>query len=197
LAVVVLGAAVGAFFWIDGPVKENWFLSALKSKIETLPAAQDDTKQIIITLLAGQQRDRQMLMQDLSELAARVDHIERALDKLKTANAETASSSNKDSAGAEARSPTAEPKPPLSEERPVRRGDSRASAPDNQAAAKQPDGGPSVTGSLPVEPGAMQNPSSRAELDARKPPLGCTQFRSYDPVSGTYTTLEGRRRPCR
>ena len=28
-------------------------------------------------------------------------------------------------------------------------------------------------------------------------PRGCTQFRSYDPQSGSYVTLDGRRRPCR
>jgi BA14K-like protein len=186
LAVIVLGAVVGAFLWTTNPAKDDWLVSALKSKVETSAAPQDETKQIIIALLSGQQRDRQLFMQELSALAARLDSLERALGKPRTAGAEMAAPSNKDSGGAETKPPTAE--------------ESRTLTPETAAAARQSDGGPSVTGSVPGEPSTNQVPPRRAELDPRKPtigPLGCTQFRSFDPVSGTYTTLEGRRRPCR
>ena len=44
-------------------------------------------------------------------------------------------------------------------------------------------------------------PEQKASKQTESVPLigppGCMQFRSFDPASGTYTTLNGRRRPCR
>jgi len=40
----------------------------------------------------------------------------------------------------------------------------------------------------------------RAEQEPHEPPVGrpsCTRFRSYEPVSGTYRTYDGRRLSCR
>ena len=129
-------------------------------------------------------------MAQLGALAAQLDNLARTLDDLKAARAEIAGPSNKESVGAE--------------EKPVRTEENRTSTPENPAAAKQSDGVPPATSSPLIEPvprvGAIPVPPKRAELDSRKPtigPPGCTQFRSFDPVSGTYTTLEGQRRQCR
>jgi hypothetical protein len=46
---------------------------------------------------------------------------------------------------------------------------------------------------------AKNAPSKRVEhepQDRQKPPPGCTNFRSYDPASGTYINYEGQRRRC-
>jgi hypothetical protein len=94
------------------------------------------------------------------------------------------------------------------EEEPVRTEKTRASMLEKPAAvqehtdAKQLDGLPPGNGNPIVEPldrvGTVSIPK-RAEVDPGKPtgPPGCTQFRSFDPVSGTYTTFDGRRRQCR
>lgn len=203
LLVVVSAGLVGAFVWANNPAKEYWSLLTLQSKQATPPAPQDETKQDIAALLSGEQAERKVLMEQLSALAARVDNLVTALDSLKTARAEIAGP-NKESVGAEEKPPAAETKPPAPEEEPVRGEQSHTSTLESPAAAKQSDGAPRATDSPLVEPvgraGATPVPPRRAELDPRKPtvgPRGCTQFRSFDPVSGTYTTLEGRRRPCR
>ena len=204
LLVIVLGGIVGAFFWRDNPVKDYWFLYTLQSKHETSPAPEDQTKQAIATLLSGEQAERKILTEQLSALAARVDNLATALDNLKTARAEIAGPSNKVSVGAEEKPPIAETKPSAPEEKPVRREENPTSALESPAAAKQSNGVPPATDSPLIEPvdrvGAIPVPPRRAELDPRKStigPSGCTQFRSFDPVSGTYTTLDGRRRQCR
>ncbi len=201
--VVVLGGIVGAFFWANKPAKEYWsLLSTLQPKHETSQAPQDD-KQSIATLLSGEQADRKILMEQLSVLTARLDNLATALDNLKTARAEIVAPSNKESVGAEEK-PPAETKPSAPEEKPVRREENHTSVLESPAAAKQSGGVPSATDSPHIESvdrvGAIPVPPRRAELDPRKlaiGPAGCTQFRSFDPVSGTYTTLDGRRRQCR
>jgi BA14K-like protein len=197
LLVVVLGVIAGAFFWANNPAKEYW--STLQSKHETSPAPQDETKQAIATLLSGEQAERRILLEQLSALAARVDNLVTALDNLKTARVEIAEPSNKESVGAEEEPPT---KPIAPEEKPIHREESRTST-LSTAAATQSDGVPPATHSPLIETidrvGAIPVPPRRA-VDPRKPtigPAGCTQFRSFDPVSGTYTTLDGRRRQCR
>lgn len=202
LLVILLGGIVGAFFWAKNPAKEYWSLSTLRSKHETSPAPQDETKQAIVTLLSGEQAERKVLVERLSALAARVDNLVTALDNLKTARAEFVASSNKESVGAEGK-PAAETKPSAPEEKPARGEENRNSKLESPAAAKQSDGRPPATDSPLIEPvdrvGSILVPPRRAELDPRKPtigPPGCTQFRSFDPVSETYTTFEGHRRQC-
>ncbi|MGC2318801.1 MAG: BA14K family protein [Bradyrhizobium sp.] len=210
LLVIVLGVIVGAFFWANNPAKEYWSLSILQSKHETSPAPQDDTRQAIATLLSGEQAERKIWVEQLGVLAARVDNLvtalnnlETALDNLKTARAEIAGPSNKGSIGAEEKPPTAVTKPSAPEEKPVPKVESRTSTLESPP-AKQSDRVPPATNRLPIEPvdrvGAIPVPPRRAELDPHKPtigPSGCAQFRSFNPVSGTYVTLDGRRRQCR
>ena len=206
-----LGVIAGAFFWANNPAKEYFSLSNLQSKHETSPAPQDETKQAIATLLSGEQAERKILVEQLRALAARVDNLVTALnslvtalDNLKTARAEIAGPSNKESIGAEEKPPTAVTKPSAPEEKPVPREESRTSTLESPAAAKQSDRVRPATNRPPIEPvdrvGAIPVPPRRAELDPHKPtigPSGCAQFRSFNPVSGTYVTLDGRRRQCR
>jgi hypothetical protein len=200
LLVVVLGGIVAAF-WANSPVKEYWsLLPTLQSKRETSPASQDEAKQAIATLLSGEQAERKILMEQLGALAARLDSLATALDNLKTSRGEIAEPSNK--VGAEERPPAAETKPSAPEEKPVRGEENRTPTLESPAAAKRSEGVPPATDSSETvdRVGAIAVPPRRAELDPRKltiGPPGCTQFRSFDPASGTYTTLEGRRRQCR
>jgi len=204
LLVILIGGLVGAFFWANNPAKTYWSLSNLQSKHEPSPAPQDETKQAIAALLSGEQAERKILMEQLSGLGARLDNLATALENLKISRAEIVGPSSKESIGAEEKPPAAETTPAAPEEKSVRKDENPTSTLENPAAAKQLDGAPSVTESPPIEPadrvGAIPVPARRAELDQRKPtigPAGCTQFRSFDPVSGTYTTLDGRRRQCR
>jgi BA14K-like protein len=195
-----LGSIIGAFFWANNPAKEYWSLSTLRSKHEASSAPQDETEQAIAALLSGEQAERKILMEQLSGLGARVDDLARALDNLKT----IAGPSNKESIGAEEKPQTAETTPSAPEEKLIRKDENLTSTLESPPAAKQPDSAPTSTDSQLGEPvdriGAIPAPARRAELDQRKRtigPAGCTQFRSFDPISGTYTTLDGRRRQCR
>jgi len=199
LLVIVLGGIVGAFFWRDNPAKVR-LLHTSQSKHEAPPAPEDPTKQARATL-SGEQADRKILTEQLSALAARVDHLATAQYNLKTALAEIAGPPK--SVGVEEKPPVAETKPSAPEEKPVRRDQNLTSALESPAAARQSNGVPPATTKPLSEPdrvGAIAVPPRPAELDPRKfaiGPSGCTHFRSFDPVSGTYTTLDGRRRECR
>jgi hypothetical protein len=204
LLAVGLAGVVGTFFWANNPAKEYWSFPSLRSKQETSPTAQDEMKQAIAALLSREQGERKILMEQLSGLAARVDNLARAVDNLRTTHAEIAGPSNKGSVGAEEKPPVVETAPSAPEEKPVRKDENRASTLESPTGPRQSDGVPSATDSLHIEAvdrvGAIPVSPRRGELDPRKPtigPAGCTQFRSFDPVSGTYTTLEGRRRQCR
>ena len=199
LPVIVFGAAAGALVWANSPAVEKYW-SLLQSKRETSPAPQDDIKQAIATLLSGEQAERKMLTEQVGALAARVGDLERTTDILKKASAEPPAPLNTGSVGAEEKFPNAEAAPSTPEEKPVRVEANRTSTPDTPAEAKQVDAHPPASSDPLSEPADRVGAISprRAELDPRKPmPRGCTQFRSFDSVSGTYTTLDGRRRQCR
>lgn len=204
LLAAVLGGIVGAFFWAKYPANEYWPSLALQSKHEASPAPQDETKQAVATLRSDVQEERRILTEQLSALVARVDNLVTALDNLKTTHIEAAGHSNKEFAGEEEKPPAAETKPPAPEERPARRDENRTSALENPALEKPSDGILAATetplaehadrvGTVPIPPRRVQPDPRRLSMG----PPGCTHFRSFDPVSGTYTTLEGRRRPCR
>jgi hypothetical protein len=198
LPVIVFGAVAAALVWADSPAAERYW-SLLLSKHEPSPAPQDDIKQAIATLLSGEQAERKMLTEQVGALAARVGDLERTTDILKKASAEPPAPLNTGSVGAEEKPPNAETKPSAPEERPTRTEDSRTST--LETPARQMDGHPAASSDPLSETadrvGAIPR---RVELDPRKlttGPPGCTQFRSFDPASGTYTTLDGRRRQCR
>jgi hypothetical protein len=199
LLVIVLGAISGALVWANSPAEKYW--PSLLSKHE--PAPGDDTGQAIATLLSGEQGERKILREQLVALVARVDMIDRELNDLKNSRADIAGSSNTPSASQEDKSPNVETKPPTPEQQPPRtEEDGGTSKLEASVPAKKTDLPPPAASDPPSEPADRVGAISprRAELDARKPvigPPGCTQFRSFDPVSGTYTTLDGRRRQCR
>jgi hypothetical protein len=210
LLVIVLVTIAGAFLWANNRAEKDLSsVATLQSKPETSPAPQDDTKLAIAALISGEQGERKVLTEQLSALAARIDNLERALDNLQRARAEIAGPRNKQSVGAEERPTAAQTKPSAPEEMPVRAEEKCTSATEKPAAAegnvdaKQSDSVRSGAGKPNNEPvdrvGAIPVPK-RAELDPRKPAIGapgCTHFRSFDPVSGTYTSFDGRRRECR
>jgi hypothetical protein len=206
LLVIVLGGIVWAFLWGDKPAKDYWTLlstlpsklSALQSTHEASSSRQDDTKQALTTLLLGEQADRKRLSDQIGALSARLDNLVTALGNLKISRGEVAGPPNK--IGAEDQAPVAELKSVAPETKPVYREQNNIPAPEAPAAAKQSGGVSLPIGSpeLVDRVGAIAVAPRRAELEPRKPsgPVGCMQFRSFDPVSGTYTTLDGRRREC-
>jgi BA14K-like protein len=167
LLAIVFGAISGGLIWANSPT--DIYRSFMQSKHE--PTAQDTLSQAAITLLfSGEQAERKLLSDRVTTLASRLDDIKSSLDTLKKAQAETAEPLNTGSAGAEAKLPAAEIASPPSVEKPVSTAENRVSTTESSASLKPPD---------PVGPS------------------GCTQFRSFDPKTGTYLTLDGRRRPCR
>ena len=205
LLVIVLGGIVWAFLWANKPVKDYWtLLSTLPSKLSALQStheassSQDDTKQALATLLSEEQADRKRLSDQIGALSARLDNLVTALGNLKISRGEVAGPPNK--IGVEDQAPIAEPKSVAPETKPVYREQNNIPAPEAPAAAKQSGGVPPPIGSPESvdQVGAIAVAPRRAELEPRKPsgPVGCMQFRSFDPVSGTYTTLDGRRREC-
>jgi hypothetical protein len=195
---VVAAGIIGAIVWkID--LTED--LSSFTLQRETSSATRDEAKQDIAAILSNERADRKVMMDQLTGLGARVDDLARALEHLETSRAESFGKLNGKSVGAEENPPSAETSLSAHEEGPVRRAESGTSISESPAAAKRPDGALTPTDSGSVDQvGSIRAPSRRVDLGERKAttgPAGCTQFRSFDPVSGTYTTLDGRRRPCR
>jgi hypothetical protein len=206
LLVIVLGGIVCAFLWANKPVKDHWtLLSTLPSKLfalqsthEAASSPQDDAKQALATVLSEEQADRKRLSDQIGALSARIDNLVTALGNLQISRGEVAGPPNK--IGVEDQAPIAEPKSVAPETKPVYREQNNIPAPEAPAAAKQSGGvSPPIGSPESVDRvGAIAVAPRRAELEPRKPsgPVGCMQFRSFDPVSGTYTTLDGRRREC-
>jgi BA14K-like protein len=174
LLAIVVGAISGALIWANSPTEIYW--SFMQPKQE--PRAQDTLDQAAVTLLfSGEQAERKSLSDRVTTLTDRVttltgrlDDIKSSLDNLQKTRAETAEPLSTGSANAEAKLPATEHVPPPPVEKPVSTAENRVSPAESPASLKPPD---------PVGP------------------IGCTLFRSFDPKSGTYTTLDGRRRPCR
>jgi hypothetical protein len=205
LPVIAFGAIAGAMVWANSPTAEKYwsFMSFTQAERAPSPAPQDDAKRPIATLLSDEHAERKMLTEQVGALTARLGDLERMLDTLKNARAEPQTPPpDKGSVGPEQKPPNTDSKTSAPDEKPARMEASRASTMQTPAAAKQMDSPLPATSDPIVESTDQVGAISprRAELNPRKPaigPAGCTQFRSFDPVSETYTTLEGRRRPCR
>jgi hypothetical protein len=78
-------------------------------------------------------------------------------------------------------------KPPAVEEKPPTK-QSEAAVPE----INKPADNPVREAPIPLQKRAEQEPRERPVG-----PTGCTRFRTYDPVSGTYRSYDGRRRSCR
>lgn len=154
------------------------------------------------TLLSEERGQRKAFSDELNALIARLDHLAKDLDDLKSLRAGvSAAPSTKGGVSQEDPSPGTEAKPQPEEKMssPAEISSSTSSA--GPAAAQTTGSAPATTnpeGESADQVGTIS--TTRNEADPRKltiGPAGCTHFRSFDPISGTYTTFDGRRRQCR
>jgi hypothetical protein len=189
LAVIILSGVLGAS---SRQAREYWSHYVFHSGNDTPPSTQDQTLKAMSALLSGEQAEREKVMGRLNELNARVDVLVSSLNKLNAARDEVAARPNK-TAEEESRSSAFQaPAPGVKSTR-----ENATAALEGSSAARQADSPPPETAD---QVGSIQAGQRRAESSPRKPaagPAGCTQFRSFDPASETYTTLDGRRRECR
>ena len=170
LLVVVLGLTAGALIWTYNAAQRHWSILSVHPSPEISSAPPDNSNQTAAALFSAERAERKSLSEQVTALAGRLEDVERRLDNLKKARAETPEPLNRGAADAEAKPPISETSPPLAAEKPVT---------------------------------TVENPASTAEsptsLDQSDPigPPGCAKFHSFDPKTGTYTTLNGRRRKCR
>jgi len=204
LLAVVFAGIVGVLFWVNKPANDyrplfsalQSKLSTLQSRPETLPAPQDYTMPALATLLSDEHTGRKILMEQMSALTARLDSLATALDNFQTSSRQAAGLPSK--VGAEEKSPPAELKSSGPDEKPAKLEEHRTPTLEGPAAEKQ-------SGVRTGSPDSIDQVGTilvprQAELDSHKltiGPPGCTQFQSFDRVSGTYLTLSGRRRQCR
>jgi hypothetical protein len=97
-------------------------------------------------------------------------------------------------AAAAEKPPAADEKPPVTEEKPAA---VEEKPPTKQSEAAVPEINKPADNPVREAPIPLQK---RAEQEPRERPVGptgCTRFRTYDPVSGTYRSYDGRRRSCR
>ena len=190
LTLIILSGVLGAS---SKQAREYWSLYAFHSKNDAPPSTPDQTLQAMSALLSGEQAEREKVIARLNELTARMDVLASSLNNLNAARDEAAAKPNK-AAEEESRSPASQAPASGVNSFP---NENAAPALEGSPAAKQADTVPPETvdhvGTIPAG-------QRRAEPSSRKSaagPAGCTQFRSYDPASETYTTLDGRRRECR
>jgi BA14K-like protein len=128
-----------------------------------------------------------------------LDGLAKELDDLKSLRTGTSAPSNKGTIGQED-APSMETKPPAVEAKVARPG-TNSTLTETPAPEQTSSPSPAIANPSNEESDHVGTiPPTRAELDLRKlttGPAGCTHFRSFDPVSGTYMTFDGRRRPCR
>jgi hypothetical protein len=197
LAIVLTTIAGAAFFWASNDIeKDSSPVAIAQSRPEPSPAPRTDGEAAIGLPISIYQEDRKILTEQLSALAARVETLERTLGNLEKARSEIAGPSNKQSVGSEQDPPAAGTKPSTLVERPVPTEEKRTTL-EKPVAAPPGTGNPVTESVEQVEAIPVPN---QAELNLRKRaigPPGCTHFRSFDPISGTYTSFNGRRRQCR
>ncbi|WFU18649.1 BA14K family protein [Bradyrhizobium sp. CB3481] len=193
LVVIILSGVLGAS---SKQAREYWSLYVSPSKHDTPPSTQDQTIQTMAALLSSESAERGKMIGHLHELNARMDVLISSFNNLNSARDEIAAKSNRDKMAAEEepRGSTAQAPAPT-----VTSSTKENSAPvlEGSPAAKQAD---SMSPETVDQVGAIPAGQRRVAPSPRKSaagPAGCAQFRSFDPVSETYTTLDGRRRECR
>jgi hypothetical protein len=193
LAVIILSGVLGAS---SRQAREYWspYVShyVSHSKNDTPPSTQDQTLKAMTALLSGEQAEREKVMGRLNELNARMDVLVSSLNNLNAARDEAAAKPNRASEEEPRSSASQAPAPSVKLTR-----ENATPAPEGSSATRQAD---SLAPETADQVGSIQAGQRRAEPSPRKPaagPAGCTQFRSFDPASETYTTLDGRRRECR
>jgi BA14K-like protein len=195
---VVLAVIAGAVFWVMPRTEMQLFSFANGLPKTDAPSRNIDAE--LATLLSDDRGQRKAFGDQLQALIVRLDGLTKRFDDLQSIHAESVTSSSKAGLAQEAASATAEPKLPDAEENPARAGN--GGTPLAPAASEQT-ASPAATTANPASDQSDQVATispSRIDLDPHKPtvgPVGCMHFRSFDPVSGTYTTFDGRRRQCR
>jgi hypothetical protein len=155
-----------------------------------------------LTSLLSEERDRRKAYNDqVSALITRLDDLAKQLDDLKRARAENPAPSTEGGASQAGQSPGTRAQPPPVEAADIP-AETSSTSPAIPAAAAAPKDLTPASASQSVEASDQVGTVSttRAESEPRKPttgPAGCVHFHSFDPVSGTYTTFDGRRRQCR
>ncbi|WFU18729.1 BA14K family protein [Bradyrhizobium sp. CB3481] len=194
LCLVVVGSVLGAS---SEKAREYWSFYLLRPTQKIPFASSEQTTQVVTALLSQEQAERKKIMEQLNELTARLDVLVTSLKNADPAREQIAERANNDLAVPEEKSGRSAAKGPGPSE------GEKSATDENLAPARER--ASSTTPADAVLPesvdrvGAIAN-SKRAEATNRRAaagPQGCTQFRSFDPVSQTYTTWDGRRRECR
>ena len=121
------------------------------------------------------------------EKPAATDQKRPAAEDNPAAAAEKPPAADEKPAAVEEKPPATEEKPAAVEEKP----------PTKQSEAAEPEINKPADNPVRATPFPLQK---RAEQEPRERPVGptgCRRFRTYDPVSGTYRSYDGRRRSCR
>jgi hypothetical protein len=197
---VILIAAAGAFVWAMNRTEIHSF--SLANLLPKTNPAPHDLKNELATILSDQTNERKAIRDQLSAVTTRLDDLLKGLNELKSLRAAAPAPSIKATAGQEGPSLGAGAKPPAADESGTGPETSSPSSSAHPAAPEATASAPPAASNPAGEPSDQVGtiPPARAELDPRKlttGPAGCMHFRSFDPVSGTYTTFDGRRRPCR
>lgn len=198
LLIVVVGLSAGTLIWANKPVGEHSARFIAKYP-EALGTNHDRSNPTIPTRLTGELEKWRAELEQLATLGTRVEDLERSLINIKIKRA---------AAGNEARLIGAAEKPVNAangisvQENVLPVKDKYIASMDGLNIAKPSDTSQQANGSLPVTPttAAAVNATKGAKVDrttANIGPAGCTHFRSFDIVSGTYITFDGRRRRCR
>jgi BA14K-like protein len=174
LGIVVLAAIVAGTLWglLTDHMSPSQYWSLKDPKHESATSTpQKDPNEALATLISTEQVERKLLSERLTALAGRLDTLDSKMDNFEKVSAETTKLLlSTGSTNAETRPPVAEISPPP----PV---DKLISTAESHAAANE-----------------IATPTKQSDAIG---PRGCTQFRSFDLKSGTYVTLDGRRRQCR
>ena len=191
LLVLVLGICVAAF-WKNDALKGYWSAPSPAPSIREGHPQPNDTKQLAIDSRPNA-ADWKAVTEQLGALTVRLDDVTTKLEILNRSLGATTARSNQPEPKLSATVPSAED--------PVQR-DKHNDTSENEAGSKQSSGEATASQNSTAtdQVGTISPPLRAAEAEPRKRivgPAGCAQFRSFDPDSGMYTTLEGRRRRCR
>jgi len=195
LTLMLLGLALVGFIGASSQKAKEYWSYAFRPTQETASASSEQTTEAIATLLSTDQAERRKIIENLNALTARLDILVSSLKNPNAARVETEEQSGNEAAVSEQKSLQSEAMEPAQGEKSAIN-ESPAPGPGNLPSAKQADG---VLTESVDRVGAIANPRRGEPIPRRAPvgPQGCTQFRSFDPVSQTYMTLDGRRRECR
>jgi hypothetical protein len=179
-----------------------WTVSIANQLPKNAAASQDSARELA-SLLSEESAERKAFSDRLGALLTRLDGVTKELNDLKSQHAGIPMPSTRNvvqedqSSGTEAKPQVAQDNPPAAQETGARPEPSSTSAiPAAAGAVSSAPANSSPASESTDQVGTVS--ASRTETDPRTiGPAGCTHFRSFDPVSGTYTTFDGRRRQCR